>query len=61
MKQNRTPELVLLHTENNLFFYSGAVMERFTDTDSITVSDNSDENRIKEKDKKKIPSQVLDE
>ena len=35
-------------------------MERFTDTDSITVSDNSDENRIKEKDKKKI-SQVLDE
>ena len=36
MKENRTPESVLLQ-KTIFFFYSGAVMERFTDTDAITV------------------------
>ena len=37
MKQNRTPEELVLLQKTIFFFYSGAVTERFTDADSITV------------------------
>ena len=36
MKQNRTPELVF-PLKTIFLFYSKALMERFTDADSITV------------------------
>ena len=45
MKQNRTPELVFIYRKQSFCFYSGALMERFTDADSI--KHNSDENKKK--------------
>ena len=59
MKQNRTSELVLLQKTIFFLFRScdGKIYRYRLDN---SQSDNSDENRIKEKDKKKI-SQVLDE